>query len=450
MILQNWWYTTLLDTSVRHQPPLRGALKCDVTVVGGGMAGLHAALQLSRMGKKVVLLERNICGGSSTGKSAGFLTPDSELELSQLVRRYGVDVARTVWNMPVQGVELIKQTITDFKIDCDFRKQDSLFLGIGNGGAEDVASEAKSREKLGFDSTMYSKTELKTVNTGLGYGAGIRYGDTYSINPLLYAQGLKQALIDSGVQVFEGTEVLRIEDGAAITHLGSVKAENFIVCIDKMKSAFSPVAKQTYHAQTFLSISEPLDDNDISEIFPNGEVQCWDSRLVYSYYRLTPDKRLLLGGGSALTTFSPNDITSPVIINKVIADFKKRFPKLKHIEFVQYWPGRIDTTKDIMPIIDWFDAPNTQYVLGCVGLPWASFSGKYAAERLYEPHVCEKYCLYLGSHRSFLIPAWLQNIIGKMISFSMNNAYAKYFQKDKVGMDQIMHTHEGGLPTIRG
>ncbi len=449
MILQNWWYTTLLDASVRHQPPLRGALKCDVAVIGGGMAGLHAALQLSRMGKKVILLERNICGGSSTGKSAGFLTPDSELELSQLVRRYGVDGAKTVWNMPVQGVKLIKQTINDFNIACDFRKQDSLFVGIGKSGAEDVASEAKSRKRLGFASTKYNKDELKKVNAGLGYEAGIRYDDTYSINPLLYAQGLKQALMDSGVQIFESTEVVRIEDGAAITHLGSVMADNFIVCIDKMKSEFSSVAKQTYHAQTFLSISEPLDDNDIAAIFPDGEVQCWDSRLVYSYYRLTPDKRLLLGGGSALTTFSPNDINSPAIINQVIADFKKRFPKLEHVAFVQYWPGRIDTTKDIMPIIDWFDAPNVQYVLGCVGLPWASFCGKYAAERLYEPRICQKYCMYLGAHRSFFIPPWLQSIVGKMISFSLNNAYAKYFEKDRPQMSQIMHAHKGELPSHR-
>jgi gamma-glutamylputrescine oxidase len=49
-------------------------------LIGGGAAGLAAAARLMGTGKKVVLLERNICEGSSTGKSAGFMTPDSELE----------------------------------------------------------------------------------------------------------------------------------------------------------------------------------------------------------------------------------------------------------------------------------------------------------------------------------------------------------------------------------
>lgn len=89
MILQDWWYTTLLGMSESIEPPLRGEVKTDVLIIGGGAAGLAAALRFIGIGKKVVLLERNICGGSSTGKSAGFLTPDSELELSQLLRRYG-------------------------------------------------------------------------------------------------------------------------------------------------------------------------------------------------------------------------------------------------------------------------------------------------------------------------------------------------------------------------
>ena len=87
IILHNWWYTTLLNTHAPFQPPLHNDITTDVLVIGGGMAGLHAALHLAQSGCQVTLIERNICGGSSTGKSAGFLTPDSELELSQLLRR---------------------------------------------------------------------------------------------------------------------------------------------------------------------------------------------------------------------------------------------------------------------------------------------------------------------------------------------------------------------------
>jgi gamma-glutamylputrescine oxidase len=77
LLLQNWWFTTLIGTRLPIEPPLREDLKCDVLIVGGGAWGLAAAARFVGTGKRGVPLEKNICGGSSTGKSAGFLTPDS-------------------------------------------------------------------------------------------------------------------------------------------------------------------------------------------------------------------------------------------------------------------------------------------------------------------------------------------------------------------------------------
>lgn len=432
MILQNWWYTTLLNTKVGFCEPLMDNIECDVLIIGGGMAGLHAALRLVGSNKSVVLLERNICGGSSTGKSAGFLTPDSELELSQLQRRYGEEGARKVWNIPAHGVELIVDAIKRHHFQCDFQEQDSLFLGVGWHGKEEVEHEAEARRKLNFPYTLYEPQQLKSVNTGKNYKAGVRYSGTYGINPLLYCQELKGALRSMGVKIYESTEVTEVHEHKAKTHLGSVRAKDIIVCLDKMKPQLSDLSDSTYHAQTFMAVSEPLEEDDIRSLFPEKRLMCWDSKLVYTYYRLTGDKRLLLGGGSALTTFWPRDVTGPSVINGVIREFKKRFPSFKHIEFIQYWPGRIDTTKDLIPIVDYDEhSRHIQYVMGCVGLPWAAFCGDFAARRLIEPEYGKEYVEYMKLHRQFFIPSFLQRIFGKMISFAMNNAYSKYIQKDR-------------------
>jgi gamma-glutamylputrescine oxidase len=221
--------------------------------------------------------------------------------------------------------------------------------------------------------------------------------------------------------------------------MGSVEATNIVFCIDKMQRALSHVADHIYHAQTFMSVSEPLSTEEIQELFPAGEFMCWDSKLVYSYYRLTGDRRLLLGGGSALTTFSPMDVTPPRIIERVIADFRHRFPFLKEHEFTQYWPGRIDTTKDLIPIVD-FDPhkPHIQYVLGCVGLPWATFCGDYAASRILDPSI-NTHAHFLRLDRPYLIPLWIQKCIGKMAAFSFNNLYSKYFQREGMRKEGTKH-----------
>src|SRR5687768_12403470 len=181
-------------------PPLTKAIKCDVLIVGGGFSGVSAAAEFLRKGLSVVLIEKNIIGGSSSGRSAGFLTPDSELELHQLVRRYGTKSAAEIWEAPCRGIERIVAAIKSFDVECGLLKQDSLFLGLGSSGISAVAAELERRQSVGFtDQRTYDSGQLPTVLGAQGYTAGIRYGGTYGINPLRCLQGLKDVLIDHGM-----------------------------------------------------------------------------------------------------------------------------------------------------------------------------------------------------------------------------------------------------------
>jgi len=386
VILQDWWYTTLLGTDAPLQRPLKGDIRADVAIVGAGMAGLSAALRVMDSGRQVVLLERNVCGGSSTGRSAGFLTPDSELELSQLVRRFGPEGARHVWQVPVQGIDLITGHVRAHAIECDLVRQDSLFVGNGRDGWKDVRQECEARQALGYPHTVYSPDQLPAVLGSSRYVGGVRYPGTYGINALRYAQGIKRVLLAHGVRICESTEAHRIDGHTVRTHLGSVAADQIIVCVDKPKPFLTPYARNVFHAQTFLAISEPLDERNVARLFPEEPLQCWDTDLVYSYWRLTGDRRLLVGGGSALTTFALHAITTPRVIQSVVRRFKAKFPYLKDLVFIQYWPGLIDTTRDLFPTVLRDErAPWIHFVLGCVGLPWAAFCGDFVARHALDP-----------------------------------------------------------------
>lgn len=436
MINQNWWFTTLLVQQGKHCPPLSKSIKCDVLIVGGGFSGVSAAAEFLRQGLSVVLIEKNIVGGSSAGRSAGFLTPDSELELHQLVRRYGTDAAREIWEMPCRGIDRIVQAIKKNDVDCGLLEQDSLFLGIGKSGKKAVASELECRKSVGFtDQQTYDENELKNILGAEKFTAGIRYTGTYGINPLRCLQGFKNVFIDSGMQVFESTEMERLEDHMAYTHGGSVTADRIIIAVDKMSASISPLAKEIFHAQTFMSVTEPLTDKELALLFPGGrQMQCWDSRLVYSYFRLTGDNRLLLGGGSALTTFLRDAYNDPTVINRVIQRFKKHFPFLKDLSFIQFWPGLIDTTRDLLPIIVKPPTqPHLQFILGIVGLPWAAFAGSFAARNVLGvgDEDYKKYYPYFSNRRHFVLPIGLAKIIGKPALFSLSSGWSKFYQVDK-------------------
>lgn len=439
MILQNWWFTTLLGIREPIQPPLNSDIKADIVIVGAGAAGISAAYALIGKGLKVVVLEKNIFGGSSSGKSAGFLTPDSELELSQLLRRFGKKGAADLWQVATTGVSMMASRIKTHDIPCDLQVQDSLFLGIGKSGREAIEEEIQSRATLGFEQIQYTEKQLPAIIGSNGYTGAVRYKGTYGVDALLYCQGMKKLLLDNGIEIYEASEVLSVKDHSVRTHLGSVTADQVIFCADKLDTQITHFARNIYHAQTFLSISEPLNDAMVHSIFPEERFQCWDSTLVYSYFRLTGDNRILLGGGDMLTTFAKNDIHSAWVINRVIRDFKRKFPQLKNLRFIQYWPGRIDTTRDLLPtVVKDESAPWLHFVLGCVGLPWATFCGDFAARHAYDTnaHNDHRYYTYFSADRYFLLPVWMESIIGKQLLFSINNGWAKYYQKD-LAADQI-------------
>lgn len=433
VILKNWWGKDLKKKEIC--PKLSKNIECEYLVIGGGIAGLHAALYLADLKKDVVLLEKTFCGGSSSGKSSGFLTPASEQGLSQMVKKYGVGGAKTVWEIPCKGVEEIKNNIDKYKIKCEIENQDCLCVGIGSSGLEGIEEEVEACKKMGVKYKYYNKKALTSVLNTKVYTAGIRTFDTYSINSLLYCFGLRNVLLKKGVRIFENSEVLGISDSSANTETGSVKVKKIIVCVDKLKPQISEeFSKKIYHAQTFLAISRKLSKKEIKSIFPSKKFMCWDSKLIYSYFKLTKDDRMLVGGSSYLAIYSPKEINSDFFVKDIIKNFKEKFPQLKELEFVAYWNGLIDIAKDIMPILD-FDEKNRniQYVLGNPGLPWAAFLGTYAAKRALEKEIksMRKYDKYLSAKRKFFISDSLQSVIGKIPSFVINNLYAEFYQIDK-------------------
>lgn len=419
---RSWWEA---GASAERYPPLPGSTGCDVAVIGGGVAGLHAALRLARDGADVVLLERSFCGGGTSGRSSGFITPDSELQLASMIRRFGQAEAAVLWGIAEAGVALIAGTAREHEFQCDLLAPESLFLGVGRRGARSVRAEARAREALGYGSTLYEEAALTAIHPGR-YQAGVRYGGTWAIDPLRYCQHLRGLLRERGVRIHEDTEVGALSGTTAVSTRGSVTAGHIIVCIDKLPKRFNPRAwRKYYHAQTYLTISEPLTPANAAHLFPEEPLQCWDSRLVYTYYRLTGDNRLLLGGGSPITTFAPREIRSARVIESVIRGFRNRFPALGGLEFIQYWPGLIDITQDLLPLAAPDpENPAVQYVLGPAGLPWAAWCGDYVAGRLI-PKGAADLSRFFGWDRDQLVPDALERVIGKPISFTLDYFHSR-------------------------
>ncbi len=421
MLYENWLHTSsTVKTSKCLE--LKEKISTECLVIGGGIAGLHAALRLVEGGKKVVLLEKRICGDSSSGQSAGFLTPQSEEDISKLTAKHGKEKSKIIHQIPFDGVDLIVNNIKKYKFKCDLRKQDSLYLSIKKSHDYKILEEKETCEEMQIPYKMLDENGLKKYHPGRGYRLGLIYPGTYGINSFAYCQEMKNLLLKKGVKIYEDTEVKKIEKNTAITHLGSVESKKIIVCIDKLKAEFDKEwSKKCYHIQTYVAISEPLSKKEMRSIFPKEELMCWDTKWDYAYYRPIMGNRLLVGASSPWTAYYPSYRLTQKVIVRGIDSLKEKFTEIKNVKFTYFWSGLIDVTQDLAPIVD-YDRNNKsiQFVMGCIGLNWAAYCGDYAARRILNKNALDL-SEFLGANRKFSFSGIFQIIFGKRVSFILSH-----------------------------
>jgi len=419
------WYGEQMPSP--RQPFLSTDLHVDVLIVGGGVAGLTCAQRLRDEGLEVVLLESQYCGAGASGRSSGFITPDSELQLADLLDQFGADSAKRIRSFVNGGVELIRQNITDHAIDCNLQLHDSLFVANSKAGWKSVRREHEARIQLGYPSKLLKKDELGEVLGGGHYAGGVRYPETFGMDPYRYCQGVKDALVKRGVRLCEATPVLALERGVARTAGGSVRAKHFIVATDRFLPELGLEQRDIYHAQTFLTVSTPLSQDQIGRIFPGDRTMVWDTDLIYQYFRLVEGNRLLLGASSLRYTFRHHeeDVLSPVL--RKMHRYLERSFGLGDIRFEQVWPGLIGVSKDLMPIVGIHpELPGLRFVGGATGLPWAAALGAYLADQIV--HGRSELDAFFSPGRRFPVGACMQRVLSTPLAFMLSHGAVKYLR----------------------
>jgi gamma-glutamylputrescine oxidase len=409
--------------------PLSGNVTCEAVVVGGGIAGLTCADALSARGIDVTIVEQSFCGAGASGKSSGFITPDSELELSDLTENYGPSRGQALWEFARSGVEHIRATIAALAIDCDYQVQDSLLVAKSPGAFRRVVEfEHRTHVSLGYQSTLYDRAALETILGSQEYHGGIRYGGTFGINAFAYCRALRDALVRRGVRVFEGTRAIRLIDHGVETSGGSVTAPAVAVLTDHDLAALGLADGAVHHARSFLSISRRLSDDEIRMIFPGDRLMVWDTGLIYDYFRITGEGRLLFGGADLRSMYSDGEHgASRRVAARLQRRMSKLFPRLD-FEIEHLWSGLIGVSPDFVPIAGRQQGPPAACFAGAgAGLPWSAALGNYLADKITGGR--DELDEVFSPARSFVIGRGLQALLGQRATFAASHGITKYWRK---------------------
>jgi gamma-glutamylputrescine oxidase len=371
------WYAATAEPPEPF-PELRGGTRADVAVVGGGYTGLSAALHLAGRGFDVALLEAHRVGFGASGRNGGQVGSGQRLEVDELERRFGRDDARRLWGLGEEAKALVRQLIDRHAIPAAWTP------GVAHAfrQARELPHARAVAEKLARD-YGYGAVELldtdamrALVDSPAYKGGAVDWGAAH-IHPLAYALGLAKAAAAAGVRIYEHSEVHRIDEGAEViarAGRGAVHAKHLILATNGYLGGLNRrLAARVMPINNFIIATEPLGDR--AERLIRKGVAVADSRFVVNYFRLSPDGRLLFGGGESYGYRFPD------IVKTVRKPMLQVFPDLAEARIDYAWGGTLAITRSRLPCFARL-APNILSASGYSGhgVALATLAGKILAE----------------------------------------------------------------------
>ena len=331
-------------------PPLQEALQVDAVVVGAGFAGLSAALELTRRGFSVVVLEAERIGSGASGRNGGQAIVGYASGQGPFEQQLGAADAQRAWDMSLEAIDLLDARIAEHAIDCD-RVNGYVYVADSARKALELHEEMEGLKRRGIEVDWAEGADLPRLINSPRYCAAAREQRSGHLHPLKYVLGLARAAQAAGVRIFEQSPVTSLQRGATLvagTAYGQVKARFGVLAGNCMMPEYGPrvapdVAARIMPVGTYIVATAPLDPELCARLIPRNAAVC-DNNFVLDYFRFSADHRMLFGGRVSYTTRTPANLEA--VMRRRMGEV---FPALREapVEFV--WGGFVDISMNRAP-----------------------------------------------------------------------------------------------------
>ncbi|HLS18513.1 MAG TPA: FAD-binding oxidoreductase [Paracoccaceae bacterium] len=341
---QSWYLETAGE--IPEYPRLKGDHQADICIIGGGYAGLSAALRLAEAGRRVILLEAHRIGWGASGRNGGQLGVGPRVDIRKYEALIGEGDARKVWDISLAANRLVRDLIAVHRIDCDLR--DGHLEAAWR--KSDLPAMADHAEHIAAKYGHPGIELLDDAGIAALIGTGRYFGGAIDrlaghLHPLRFAIGFGRAAAGQGAILCEQSRAISIEPGLVKTPEGRVRApEILLACNGYLGGLAPPASRRMLPLNNFIIATEPL-DSERALLINREDLAVSDTRFVLNYFRLTPDRRLLWGGGEGVGRNFPADIKS--LVRRRMLEI---YPDLADLEITHAWGGTLAITVTRFPM----------------------------------------------------------------------------------------------------
>ena len=377
-------YVDSFYARTRDPSPERAALnstiRVDTAIVGGGLAGLTAAIELARAGQKVAILEAERVGWGASGRNGGFVGPGYATSLAHIGMMAGRDAAHELYRMSIEGVRVVEANVAALGLPDNALTYGKLSVLRHADASGLMARQEQMARDFDYKLEFREKAEVRAVLRSTKYYDALFDPKAFHFHPLNYALGLASGIEALGGQVFEASPVIDTElDGATkvlLTAGGRVEARDVIFAtggytgpvLPRLERAMLPIA-------TYVLLSEAAPERIRAVIGVPYAIS--DNRRAGDYYRLVDKgQRLLWGGRITTRTSEPARLA-----DMMRATMVSTYPSLASIKVDVAWSGLMSYARHLMPMIGQMQ-PHVWhcYGFGGHGLNTTAIGGKVVAE----------------------------------------------------------------------
>ncbi len=393
-LTQNSYYAASANEKPAY-PKLKTDIEADVCVVGGGFAGLSAAIELADRGYSVVVCEAKTIGWGASGRNGGQIIAGLACEQSVIERALGLDAAKQVWQMTLEALDLVRSRIKRFNIDCDL--QDG-FIGVAVNERKGKALREwldEMAKKYHYDTTLIAPQDIKKWIDSPRYHSGYYDAQSGHLHPLNYCLGLALGAASLGVKIFQHSPITITNQGQGLdvgstflhTEKGRVKAKYVVLAGNVYLPELSPeiapsIAPRIMPVGTYIIATEPIDTGLAKQLIPTKAAVC-DTNFVLDYFRFAKDyasdkQRMIYGGRVSYSAMTPRNLTKTMQ-----ARMAETFPQLKDVKVEYTWGGFVDITMNRAPDFGKIST-NVYYLQGFSGhgVALTGMAGKLVAEAI--------------------------------------------------------------------